>query len=305
MDSSNNLSEKNKTLLRQFESKWLALFQLIESAYKADFIKDWKTTRRKFFQAHAKAVHEFVEKHKIDKINLAASEETYSMRIAKNEERISMSLSNPHPFRKVGSPQGLLYNNKEITPFLSQKDIGYVEGLIQGWKDFEFGRNRERTEAMPNVHKEFSYIASLIEDTNTIDQMLADKKTLKETLLSNPEAAKIISENPDIEQMVDAFSDNLDYSKKTLNTRNPNVGINSKNRADQFAIDMGEHLKALEDKGITSTRKIADKLNELEIPSNFGKKWSHNSVAVLLRRREAMGLNDVEEGSEPKIPTMD
>tara|TARA_R110002096_G_scaffold435058_1_gene659227 strand:- start:619 stop:1533 length:915 start_codon:yes stop_codon:yes gene_type:complete len=304
VDSNNDLSAKNKALLEQFESKWLELFQLIESAYKADFIKDWETARKKFFNAHKRATDKFFKTHKIDKINLSASEEIYSLRIAKHEERLSMSLSNPNPFRKVQSPQSLLFNKKAMMPFLSPKDIGYVEGLIQGWENFEIEIKKERAYKVPDVHKEFSYIASLIEDTNTVDQMLAEKKTLKETLLGNPEAAKIISENPAIEQMVDAFSGNLDYTKKTLNNRNPNLGTNSKKTSDKFADSITDDLNKVREEGHTSTRAIADRFNELGIKTPRGGAWHHNSVARLLRRRKELGLEG-QEGSEPDVLSMD
>lgn len=304
MDSNNEKTAKDKALLEQFETKWLDLFLLIESAYKADFIKDWETTRKKFFDAHKKAANEFVKTHKIDKIKLTASEEIYNMRIAKSDAASSVSFNNPNPFKKVQSPQSLLFNKTELIPFLSLKDIGFVDGVIKGWEDFGIEKKRERTEAMPDVHEEFSYIASLIEDTNTVDQMLAEKKTLKETLLSDTEAARIISENPTVEEMVDAFSENLDYTKRTLNNRNPSLGINSKTASDKFAEDLTEDLNKVREEGHTSTRAIADKFNELDIKTARGGKWHHHSVALILRRRKKLGL-DGQEGSKPETPSID
>ncbi|OEK01141.1 hypothetical protein BFP97_06295 [Roseivirga sp. 4D4] len=61
-------------------------------------------------------------------------------------------------------------------------------------------------------------------------------------------------------------------------------------KADQFAINMGKHLEAVRKDGKSTMRDIADRFNELQIPSFHNKTWSHSTVMKLLHRRRDMGL---------------
>jgi hypothetical protein len=303
MDNDDKIITIHISLLKELDHKWDAILEKLEDVYRAKYLEDWNYTSTAWSEAYEKDKKELIKKHNIDisklfdSIDFRAGEKLYEELTIPKEQAFFFGSS------KFNSAQKKAWFDsfEEFVPYLSSKDIGFNEGLKAAQVERE--KEIEGILTLDDVHKKFSYIASLIEDSKIIDQMLTDKKSLKDTLLSDPKAAEIISEHPDIEKMVDAFSDTLDYTKKTLNNRNPNLGTYSKTRADQFAIDMGVHLTKLEEEGITSTRKIAEKLNELGIESNQGKNWHHNSVAVLLRRRKEMGLNNDSENTEPETPT--
>ncbi len=78
--------------------------------------------------------------------------------------------------------------------------------------------------------------------------------------------------------------------KYALEKNAHNIGDVQKRLADDFARKMGRPLDEVRGQGVFSTRKIAEKFNELGIKSQKGGLWSHSAVSGLLRRRKELGL---------------
>lgn len=293
---------KLRLILKELDEECFELFQVLQSIYKQGLIKNWEYSKASLFKAYYQKIDAFTKESKIDTSDFLASEDIYNKRIATIKKRNSTRRMS-HNILPIKSYDKWFYQFDDIKPYISLEDIRFSDGYRKANEEIQ-NKIEKRAYVMPNIHKDFSYIASLIEDTNTVDQMLAEKKTLKETLLGNPEAAKIISENPDIEGMVDAFSDNLDYTKKTLNNRNPNVGTNSTKASNEFAEGLTEDLDKVREEGHTSTRAIAKRFNELGIKTLRGGQWHHTSVVLILKRRKDLGL-DSQEDDTPEPPSMD
>jgi DNA invertase Pin-like site-specific DNA recombinase len=63
----------------------------------------------------------------------------------------------------------------------------------------------------------------------------------------------------------------------------PTIAANNRKRADQRAKDVASIVQPLIDKG-TSTRAIAARLNELNVPTATGASWASTTVQRLLPR---------------------
>ena len=53
---------------------------------------------------------------------------------------------------------------------------------------------------------------------------------------------------------------------------------------------MGIHLNRVRNEGNISTRKIAERFNELGVTTKRGKEWSNVTVHNLIKKRQELGL---------------
>lgn len=282
--------------LNELYSKSYYIFGLLENAYEHKYIKDWKYTETTWHKIYKQKQKDIIKKHKPERPH----HENYVNPVM--DGRIHSFFFKRLP--EIRFLQIWLDDLIELTPYLSLKDMAFSEGLRHAYGNIEIERKEERQNVLQQLKKALSYLTSLIEDPKIIDQMLIDKKSLKQTLLNDSMAAKIINDSPTIEKMVDAFSESLDYAKESFYNGNPDIGKNSKLASDKFAEDLTEDLSKVRKEGCTSTRAIAERFNELNIKTARGGNWHHNSIAVILRRRKVLGL-DTQEGNEPEPPTAD
>jgi len=152
---------------------------------------------------------------------------------------------------------------------------------------------------MDELQHGYVYVVGKLNDKEFLDEMLKTKKSLSEMFEDDQNFAAQYHDLPGLNLMVEAFSDSLEHILQSGRIRNPQLAESNRIKADAFAKNMGKHLKAVRKEGITSTRKIADRFNELDIKSFRGSRWSHNQVSVLIRRRKELGL----EGGEGKSLT--
>lgn len=293
---------ESKKLFIDLGKRYDKVFFILEAAATHGYLKDWQYAICKFGEAYIKDRNKLSDKLEAEGIDTSLIDQSaYCYFTIETISRPELKKEDKKGFRYKLFADQWAEEFEKIRAFLSAEDLNI--NLIKLKKTTT--KPSEGEDVVPYSKRDVEELASILKEPSFLDTMLQDKKSLKEAFLEDPRAAYILKETPDIEGLVESFSDAMTYTIKHQNAGNPNLGINSKNHADQFAKDMGVHLDKLKEDGITSTRKVAEKLNELKIPSNYGKKWHHNSVARLLRRREELGLNDVEENSEPDTPSMD
>lgn len=143
---------------------------------------------------------------------------------------------------------------------------------------------------------DLKFVELKLKDPEFLDEMLKSRKSLTEMLAEDEDYVERAENDPAFRDAVIAFSFALEYSLSSGTIRNPELGTYSKTRADEFAEEMGEHLDKVRAEGFTSTRKIAERFNELGLKSGFGKDWSFNAVARLIRRRKELGLEGGTDG---------
>ena len=293
---------ESKKLFIDLGKKYDKTFYILEAAATHGYIKDWQYAICEFGETYIKDRNKLSDKLETEGIDTSLIDHSaYYYFTIDTISRPELKREDKKGFRYKLFADQWAEGFEKIRTFLS------IEDLNRNLKKLKktTAKTNEGEYVVPYSKRDVEELTSILKEPSFLDSMLEGKKSLKEAFLEDPRAAYILKETPDIEGLVESFSEAMTYTIKHQNTGNPNLGINSKNHADQFAMGMGVHLDKLKEDGITSTRKIADKLNELKIPSNYGKKWHHNSVARLLRRREELGLNDIEEGTEPESPSMD
>lgn len=143
---------------------------------------------------------------------------------------------------------------------------------------------------------DFVSVMNKINDPEFLNAKLKARKPLTEMLDEDVNFADRWKSFPELEELVSAFSRALEYIIASGHTRNPQLGEIMKNKADEFADMMGECLDMIRADGYTSTRKIAERFNELGIKSARGGKWSHDTVSKLIRRRKELGLEGGTDG---------
>lgn len=271
--------------------KWLDIFRAFRKAYEYGAVTDWKET--------VKLCVEGIKKDALEKTGNKIDLSKY-----KSDLDALSDIQSNVPQKSVAFLKDNLFMSQNFYGFKNEENILtdelHIKNLILEWeKNFkkeQSVKQRQEGDKVSEINKEFGYITSLVKDPEILDKMLTDKKSLKDTLLGDPRAAYIINENPDIEEVVDAFSETIDYSLSSGKIRNPHLGEFSKSRADEFAESMTNALAEVKAEGHTSTRAIADAFNEKNITSLRGGKWSHNTVARLLNRRKDLGLDSSKEG---------
>jgi len=77
----------------------------------------------------------------------------------------------------------------------------------------------------------------------------------------------------------------LDLEKKGLKKK-----FSKKINKDYYRL-MNKHLKDLRADNVKSTRKIADKFNELGIKTKTGKEWSHVTIFKLMKKLEELNIS--------------
>ncbi len=150
----------------------------------------------------------------------------------------------------------------------------------------------KRKLALSGMKKSFSFVTDRLKNKDFLNEMLKSRSSFSEMLDRETNYQNIVEKSPEIKILIDAFSDALEFSLSSGTIRNPQLAESNRIKADDFAKSMGKHLKTVRKEGIKSTRKIADRFNELEIKSFRGSQWSHNQVSVLIRRRKELGLED-------------
>lgn len=143
---------------------------------------------------------------------------------------------------------------------------------------------------------DLKFVELKLKDPEFLDEMLKSRKSLSEMLAEDEDYVERAENDPDLREAVTAFSFALEYSLTSGTIRNPQLGETMVNTANSFAEQMGESLTKVRDEGITSTRKIADRFNELGIKTLRNKDWTHTQVARLISRRKELGLEGGEEG---------
>ncbi len=143
---------------------------------------------------------------------------------------------------------------------------------------------------------DLKYVELKLKDPEFLDAMLKSRKSLAEMLADDEDYVERAENDPALRNAVEAFSQALEYSLASGTIRNPQLAETMKNRANSFAEEMGEDLAKVRAEGITSTRKIAERFNELGVKTARGGKWSHDTVSKLIRRRKDLGLEGGTEG---------
>lgn len=190
------------------------------------------------------------------------------------------------PYAYVDSEHALKFHIPENYTRLFE---GVTFEEMKGWLD----KNRHsQISKLDSKKHSFSFITDKLKNKDFLDEMLKTRNSFAEMMDHDELYKKIVKEKPEVKALIDAFSDALEYSLSSGTIRNPQLAESNRIKADDFAKTMGKHLKAVRKEGITSTRKIANRFNELEIKSFRVSKWSHNQVSVLIRRRKELGLED-------------
>lgn len=140
------------------------------------------------------------------------------------------------------------------------------------------------------------YISNRLKDDEFLDEMVRTKKTLAEMLEEDEGYYAQFRTLPGIKAIVSSYSYSTAFISKNSNLGNPKLGESMVSTANSFAEEMGEHLATVRAEGITSTRKIAERFNELGIKTIRDKDWTHTGVARLINRRKELGFEGGEEG---------
>lgn len=83
----------------------------------------------------------------------------------------------------------------------------------------------------------------------------------------------------------------------SLLKRRKKLGLSYEDESDEkqpnldFEKSMGKHLKEAQEKGISTTRKIAEYFNKMGISTKTGKDWSNVTIHNLIKKREEYGLD--------------
>ena len=143
-------------------------------------------------------------------------------------------------------------------------------------------------------------LTGMLNDKDFVDEVLKSKKSLAEILESNPDFKDELAGNNQLSELVTAFSNALQYvSNKNIRLGNPIIGEQSKSRADEFALSMLPHIKEAAEEGVTTTRGLADRFNDLEIKSARGHEWTHSTIHQLKTRlRELKQLDKGNKSDE-------
>lgn len=112
----------------------------------------------------------------------------------------------------------------------------------------------------------FNEVKSLV-DVDSVDALPKDK-------VDAPEQ---------IAQTLDA----LIFGNRIENT----AGATLKRLADEFASKRVSDLRLARAEGFTSQRAIANRFNEVNVPTRFGGKWSQAQVKKLIDRLRELGLD--------------
>jgi len=135
-----------------------------------------------------------------------------------------------------------------------------------------------------------AFIAALIDsdvDFIALDKPHINRRTIHDFARTARDARKIISER------IKAALAALKASGRQLGTRNPNRAVKRmakarKAKAEQFALSVLPMIRAIEALGWTSNAAIAAQLNARNVPTAWGKKWTHVQIGrVRIRDRKA------------------
>lgn len=274
-------------------------FYILEAAATHGYIKDWQYAICKFGESYIKDKNKLGNKLENEGIDTSLID--YSAYYYFTIETVSqpeLTKEDKKGFRYKLFADQWAEGFEKIRAFLSIEDLN--RNLIKLKKTTT--KLNEGEDVVPYSKRDVEELTSIIKEPSFLDSMLKDRKSLKEAFLEDPRAAYILKESPDIEGLVESFSEAMSYTIENHNTGNPVIGEQSKNRADEFARNMVEQMKTLNEQGFTSTRKIAEELNRLEIPTARGGRWSHDTVSKLNIRIKELGL---DQKSEPETPSMD
>lgn len=145
----------------------------------------------------------------------------------------------------------------------------------------------------------------ILNDLKIIKQMteqLEDKSLLDKVIANNGESEIKFEgdfekeSSPEIKQLVQATREAIKYiiekkDKDFDHYLKNTFGQANREKSDDFAENMGEILDRVRSEGYTSKRKIAERLNELNIETaRGGEKWHSTTVHNLIKRRQKLGL---------------
>lgn len=156
-------------------------------------------------------------------------------------------------------------------------------------------------------HKSNDKLIKMLSDEGFVDEVLKSNKSLAQVLDENPDFKDELDGNSQLSELVTAFSSALDYiSSKHVSHGNPDIGVQSRSRADEFAVSILPHIKEAAEEGVTTTRGIAERFNDLEIKSARGYDWTQTTIQQLKTRLKKLKLLGTEQSNdEPETPSMD
>lgn len=266
------------------------LFNSLKRAFKYGRIENWYYAICQFAEDYIDArnnLREDIEKNGLDTTILDYSSVYYfSVETVCMPELIPLD-------QRVGLKYKL-FKDSWTEEYEKIKDYLHPEDLNRK-NSRSLEETTEEEHVLPYYKEDVEKLTSILREPSFLDTMLKDKKSLKDAFLEDKRTAKLIDETPEIEALIESFSDAMIYTIANQNTGNPDVGINSKKASDDFARSMVKTIEDLKSQGFTSTRKIAAELNRLDIPTARGGSWSHNNVSKLNIRIKELGLDKTSQ----------
>lgn len=288
--------QEAKHQLRELKTFFLTGYRIIKKAYAYGYVKNLEYPYQRWRELE-------------DKIKFGVLDDVYlESDITDIDKHIDKESSSKPVVKKVRNAKEKdafkelwIENYHNIVDFLNPQDRAYNEGVLRAWFDEIDAKQKKGSKKVSYTKDEIDAVSNIISEPAFLDYMLQEKKSLREAFTDDPRAKDLLEQNPDLESLVDSFSNVMSYTIEHHNTGNPVIGDQSKERADDFAKGMIKTLERVKKEGFTSTRAIAERLNELDVPTARGGKWSHNTVSQLNIRIKKLDLNN--EGLE--APAMD
>ncbi len=163
---------------------------------------------------------------------------------------------------------------------------------LQGAEGFKMITGR-----LSNSYNAINKLSEKLDDQNFIDGLIHSDSDIIELLKEDSDFRDEMLRDELFIKMARAISNTVAYTTEKLKPSNPKIGVQSKNRADNFAEQIGEDLQKVRKEGYTTVRSIADRFNELGIKSARGNDWTHGTVFQLIKRRKKLGLESEENDS--------
>ena len=161
---------------------------------------------------------------------------------------------------------------------------------LQGAEGFKMITGR-----LSNAYNGLDKLAKKLDDQNFINGLIHSNSDIIELLKEDSDFRDEILKDELFVKMATAISNTVAYTAQKLKPSNPKIGVQSKNRADNFAEQIGKDLQKVRKEGHTTVRSIADRFNELGIKSARGNDWTHGTVFQLIKRRKTLGLESNEK----------